>query len=306
MKKSFSKVFALLLGVVVTLTSCNNTEDVVNLEEQCSVGTVPVHIQVTNFSMSVDDIPESPTRATDSPNPAENDNVKQLTLAFYSGSTEVTKITQVKDDDTTYETFGEFNCNLPAGSYTMVVIGCGAGTNDAFSLSSPTQASYNSEYVRETFCATQSVTVTTTETLDLSVTLNRIVTLLAILSTDTRPADAAKIRITSSAGSKAFNPTTGLATGNPGFTVVLTLNSSVGQKIGVGAYAFLAADEQTMDITLEVLDDGDNILFRKSIPNVPFKRNRRTTLSGALFSPSATTATITLETTWLDPITITY
>lgn len=304
MKKIFSKVSALLLGVVVTLTSCNNTEEVVNLEEQYSVGTVPVHIQVTNFSMSVDDIPGVPTRAEVSP--ANYNNVKELTLAFYSGSTEVTKITQVKTDNTTYETFGDFTCNLPAGSYTMVVVGRGMFSDDAFSLTSPTQAAYTSDYVSETFCATQSVTVTTTEALDLSVTLNRIVTLLAILSTDTRPADVAKIRITSSAGCYSFNPTTGLGTGDSGFTVDLTLKSDVGKTIGVGAYAFIASDELTTDITLDVLDTDNQVLFRKSIPNVPLKRNRQTTLSGALFSPSATTATITLETDWIPAITVTY
>ena len=304
MKKSFSKVSALLLGVVVTLTSCNNTEEVVNLEEQYSVGTVPVHIQVTNFSMSVDDIPGVPTRAEVSP--ANYNNVKELTLAFYSGSTEVTKITQVKTDNTTYETFGDFTCNLPAGSYTMVVVGRGMFSDDAFSLTSPTQAAYTSDYVSETFCATQSVTVTTTEALDLSVTLNRIVTLLAILSTDARPADAAKIRITSSAGSYSFNPTTGLGTGDPGFAADLTLKSDVGKTIGVGAYAFIASDELTTDITLDVLDTNNQVLFRKSIPNVPLKRNRQTTLSGALFSPSATTAAFTLETDWIPAITVTY
>lgn len=304
MKKNFSKVSALLLGTVVTLISCNNAEEVINLEEQGRIGTVPVHIQVTNFSMSIDDMPGAPTRTEVTP--ASYKNVKELTLAFYSGSTEITKITQVKDDDTTYETFGEFTCNLPAGSYTMVVVGRETNDGDAFTLTSPTQAAYTSDYVSETFCAAQSVTVTTTQALNLSVTLNRIVTLLAILSTDNRPAEAAKVRITSSAGGYSFNPTTGLATGTPGFTVDLTLKSDVGKTIGVGAYAFLSSDELTTDITLEVLDDGGDVLFRKSIPNVPFKRNRRTTLSGALFSPSATTATITLETDWLDPITVTY
>ena len=304
MKKYFSKVSALLLGTVVTLISCNNAEEVINLEEQGRIGTVPVHIQVTNFSMSIDDMPEVPTRTEVTP--ASYNNVKELTLAFYSGSTEVTKIIQVKDDNTTYETFGEFTCNLPTGSYTMVVVGRGVFSGDAFSLTSPTLAAYTSDYVSETFCATQSVTVTTTEALNLSVTLNRIVTLLAIRSTDNRPAEAAKVRITSSAGGYSFNPTTGLGTGDSGFTVDLTLKSDVGKTIGVGAYAFLASDELTTDITLDVLDTDNQVLYRKSIPNVSLKRNRQTTLSGALFSPSATTATITLETDWLDPITVTY
>lgn len=319
MKKNFSKISAfvngtaLMLGTalsVVTLTGCTtDPEEVMNLNDQEQLPTAPVHIQVSNFTMSIDDIPDSQTRGDDevpSPNPAENKTVGELTLAFYNGSTEVLKQTQVKSDHTTYETFGAFTCNLQAGTYTMVVIGRSTVANDVFSLTSPTVAAYSSEYARETYCATQSVTVTTTAALNLSVTLERIVTLLAIYSTDNRPSNATQIRTIWSAGGKGFNPTTGYATVNTGFTVVAHPSTNVGATIAIGSFAFLTEDEQSINITIEVLDDNDNVLFRKSLSNVPFRRNRQTTLSGALFSPSATSASFTLQTDWLDPITVNY
>lgn len=54
---------------------------------------------------------------------ADYDGVKAITLAFFNGTTEVYKTTQFRADNTTYTTFGEFDCTLPMGSYTMVVLG---------------------------------------------------------------------------------------------------------------------------------------------------------------------------------------
>ena len=141
--------------------------------------------------------------------------------------------------------------------------------------------------------------MTSAEALNLNVTLSRIVTKLGILSTDSRPEGAAKIRTTYSAGGKSFNPTTSSATSNTGFTQINNLTKPVGQTIGISNFAFLATDEQTMNITIDVLDANDEVLISKTISNVPFKRNRLTALRGQVFTPSATTASFSLETSWL-------
>lgn len=176
---------------------------------------------------------------------ADYDNVKAITLAFYNGTTEVCKTTQMCSDNTTYTTFGEFDCTLPIGSYTMVVLGYGMGQNneDTLTLTSPTQAEYTAGRVRETFVATQTVTISGTEAMDISATLNRIVAEVNITSTDNRPASVAKIRATFSAGGKALNPTTGLATANNGFSNTVVLQNVPGSTSGIVSYLFLATDE---------------------------------------------------------------
>lgn len=296
---------ALILGTVVsvvTLTSCSPaSEEVLNP----SSPTAPVRIQVTDFSISMDDINDAPTRAAE--NPANTNIVGALTLAFYaSNGTKMYEATQLKSDASTYTTFGAFSCDLPVGSYTMVAIGRYVSTNDEFSLTSPTEAAFTSERVRETFCKTQSVTVTSTAPLDLSVTLNRIVTQLFIVSTDLRPEGVSKLRTTYAAGSKSFNPTTGLAIDNAGFSLTNNSSAAVGTTIEVKNFAFLATDEQTMTITLEVLDEDDNVLITKEIPNVSLKRNRKTILTGPVFTPSASSASFLIETSWLDDHTINF
>ena len=163
------------------------------------------------------------------------------------------------------------------------------------------QAAYTSERVRETFSAVQPVVITSTAAVSLNVTLNRVVTKLVVESTDNQSAGVAKIRTTYGAGSKGFNPTTGLALDNNGFSLNNSVNATPGTTLAIKNYAFLAADEQEIDITLEVLDEKGGVLSTRVIPNVPFRRNRQTTLRGLLFSSKGT---FHLETTWIPAIEI--
>ena len=69
---------------------------------------------------------------------------------------------------------------------------------------------------------------------------------------------------------------------------------------------FLTTDEQTMNITIEVLNADNDVLYTKVVPNVPLKRNRRTYLNGALFTAAASTATFQVETDWLEENTVNF
>lgn len=273
-------------------------------EEETSNSTpkyAPVTVHVNDFSMSV---VEFSTRAEQ--NVADYTDVGAITLAFYNGTTEVFKHTQLRSDNTTYTTFGNFSCDLPIGNYTMVVIGRGHFDGDVFTLSSPTSAGYTSERARETFNVSQPVTVTNTAPLALDVTLSRIVSFVQINSTDGRSAGATKIRTTYAKGSKSFNPSTGLASDDTGFSVINNPSTAVGATISVGSFLFLASDEETVNITLEALDASNNVLFTKVVENVPLKRNRKTTLTGAMFTAPTSTAAFKVETAWLDGNTVSF
>jgi hypothetical protein len=274
----------------------NNTPEVAERDT-----LVPVHVHVNDFSIIQEDFPE--TRSN--PQTPTASGVKAMTLAFYNGDTEVYKTTQQKDDATQTNTFGEFECALPKGTYTMVVLGYGYFEGDVLTLTSPTQAAYTSNRPRETFAATEAVNITTTQAVEVSTTLSRIVSRLQIVSTDGRTDDAANVRVTFSAGGKAFNPTTGLATVNTGFNNTLSVTGSVGTKFNSIAYLFLNTDEQTMDVTIDVLDAAGTSITHRVIPNVPFKRNRSTKITGALYSAPVSTSFL-LDTEWLPETVITF
>ena len=286
-----------MAGLLLLAAGCSNDVDMnVNSSDEYA----QVSVRVNDFSLLVEDFPT--TRAEQSV--ASYTGVKALTLAFYaSNGSETYKTDQLRDDATTYTTFGEFSCNLPIGTYTMVVLGYGSET--AITLTSPTEAAFDNDRVRETFAATQSVTVTSSTPLDLSVTLSRIMAKLNIVSTDGRSASVTKIRTTYAAGGQSFNPT-GLATVNTGFSVDNNVSVAVGNVINIGNYVFLASDEQDINITIQALNDNDDVLFTKVIADVPFKRNRVTKLSGAIFTTEPSELSINVENSWLNEATVNF
>ena len=286
----------LIAGMILLAASCSNDE-CGNFVEN-NGGYTPVTVSVSGFSVEQGDFSGTGgmTRAT-----AVGDytGVKFLTLAFYaSNGTEVYKHTQEKGNLEQGETFGEFSTPLPIGSYTMVVLGYVLYDDDALTLTSPTQAEWTVNAPRETFAATQVVNVTNTTALNLTATLDRIVAQLKVISTDKRTANVEKVRMTFAAGGKQFSPTTGLATVNTGSVSTVSAGVAVGELSGSIGYVFLATDEQTMDVTIETLDAQGNTIFSKTVENVPFQRNRKTKLTGAIYSASAAAGSFEVNTDW--------
>lgn len=291
MKKLILAAFVLLAAVSCTKDSSN---EVSNPQAEQGI-LVPVKVHVGGFSVTQEDFPA--TRAAQ--DVADYSGVKAVTLAFYSGSTEVLKTTQLRGDASTYDTFGEFECSLPMGNYTMVVLAHGKDVDDELVLTSPTQAEYIGGHTRETFAATQTVNITNAEGVDISATLDRIVAKLQVVSSDGRTANATNIRMSFTAGGKSFNPTTGLATSDTGFANTVGISKAVGETTASVTYLFLTSDEQEIDLTIETLDANGDVLFSKTINKVPFKRNRLTKLTGAMYSNDAMSGTFLLNTSWL-------
>ena len=292
MKKSH-----LLAGIILlAATACSNEseQNVVNPRN-----LVPVTVHVNDFSMSVEDFPGAVTRAPQSVDSYEG--VKAITLAFYKGDTEVCSSTQLRADNTTYTTFGQFELSLLMGSYTMVVLGYGSA--DAMTLTNMSNATFHNDRVRETFVYTQAVNVTSTAALDLNATLSRVVAKLEVRSTDERTANATKLRTTFAAGGDGVNPMTGLSTTNTGFSNTVDLNGEVGNIAGSVNYLFLNTDQQSMTVNIDVLDADDNSVSHKVVNNVPLQRNKVTRLKGHLFTADDVMAAFQIETAWLGDVT---
>ena len=290
--------FFSIIATSFIAVSCSNdnTADINGVNNiESAKGYAPVNVHVLDFTKYVEDIPA--TRATQAA--ADYGDLKTMTLTFFDATadTVVYEHTQYRADASTYTTFGEFSCSLPMGSYKMVVIGHGGTT--AITLSSPTSAEFTTDKARETFAYTETVNITTTAAVDVSATLSRICSKLRLASTDGLPANVKKVRVTFSGGGKAFNPATGLATINTGLINEVIMSSPVGARANVNSYIFLATDEQTVDVTIDVLGAEDALLFHKIVTGVPLKRNRMTTLQGKIFSTSSGGG-FTLSTDWLD------
>lgn len=280
----------LLAIIAIFAASCSNDTEI-NNQVNNNVEQAAVRVHVDGFSVSQEDF--SGTRAgTDV---ANYNGINAVTLAFYkSDGTEAYKSTQAKGDTG----FGEFSLSLPMGSYTMVALAYFTNENSVLTLTSPTEASY-SQRCREAFSYTQAVNITNTSAVDISATLSRIITQLKVVSTDGKTADVANVRMTFSSGGKDFNPSTGFAITNTGYV------NTVGNSVAVGAtstslsYFFLATDVQNINVTIETLDADGHTLFSKTVANVPFKRNRRTILTGPMYTNTSTSGSFQVDTEWL-------
>lgn len=255
--------------------------------------SAPVFVHVGGFEIYQECLPG--TRAT----PA-GDYAKAITLAFFrQDGTAAYKHTQFKLDESTYTTFGEFATTLPIGSYTLVVLGYSSENPEAeVSLVSPTAAGFAGA-VKETFAWTEQIVVSSTAPLNLSATLDRIIAVVRIVSSDGRTADAHSVRTIFGAGGKSFNPTTGLAIENSGFSIDFPITKAVGSTTSTGHALFLATDEQTMDITVQTLDEEGNVLCSTVATAVPLKRNRQTILTGRMYSAETAVGSFQLNTDWL-------
>lgn len=284
------KIFLLAI-IAIFAASCSNDTEINNqVNNYAELATVRVHVD--GFSVSQEDF--SGTRA--STDVANYNGINAVTLAFYkSDGTEAYKSTQAKGDTG----FGEFSLSLPMGSYTMVALAYHTSDGNPLVLSSPTVAEFTGAHSFETFAYTQAVNITNTSAVDISATLSRIITQLRLVSTDGKTADVANVRMTFSAGGKDFNPSTGFAITNTGYV------NTVGNSVAVGAistsssYFFLATDVQNINVTIETLDADGHTLFSKTVANVPFKRNRRTILTGPMYTNTSTSGSFQVDTEWL-------
>ena len=293
MKKNL--IFALLALLLATGCSQESANEVNNNDT-----LVPVTVHVDGFSVSQEDF--APTRTLSSLE--SYSGINAVMLAFYNGSTEAYKTVQLKTDATTYTTFGSFSLSLPMGNYTMVAIAYYNHETASFGLTSPTAASYAGEHAFDTFVKTQTVNITNTTPVDISATLNRINSLLKVVSTDGKTADVTNVRMTLSAGGRSFNPTTGLATVNTGFANTVSTSNNTGTTTSSLTYFFLADDEQTLNVTIETLNAGGDVLRTTTVNDVPFKRNRRTVLTGPMYNDVNLAGSFLVETDWLDDFTI--
>ena len=229
--------------------------------------------------------------------PASYSGVKAMTLAFFDANGDQAYCTtQLRADNTTYTTFGQFELSLNLGSYTMIVLGYGSEV--PMTVGSATEASYTADRCRETFVAAQTVNVTSTNPLSLSAELSRVVSKLIVNSTDPRISGVDSVRMTFSAGARGGNPQTGLASSSNGLSNTVAISTAVGNTSSSASYLFLNADQQSMTVTVETLRTNGTVYSTRTVENVPLQRNAITLLTGPLYT-NASGASFTLSTAWI-------
>ena len=204
--------------------------------------------------------------------------------------------------------FGTASFSLDEGHYILVVVGHSASSNPSFSANE--KVSISGSNLGDTFWCCEEFEVGDDD-VELSLRLNRIVSLLRFIPTDEKPANMNQM-IFSYKGSKgSFNGLTGYGSTNTSQTVTLDVDPD---DDWYEYYMIPSSDNDSLDIkmsTYYIESDGRiHNLTEKQISQVPVKRNCITICRGNLFDGTSSShsvfITITVETDWDENINVTF
>ena len=206
-------------------------------------------------------------------------------------------VQQIHQSDNTAEDFGRPSMTLVYGSHHVYFV-ASRGINPTLST---TNGTITWTTVRDTFWKDYAVEVVSTSNGNRAVTLDRIVTKLALRFTDAVSANASTINFTPSSWYYTLNYKTGEPTTA---TASQTTSTSVpGSYIGntdvlISYFSLSPSTDWTTDVNVNSKDGDNNIIGQGNMSGVPLKRNRVTEYSGPLFS-SGCTVTTSLNTDWI-------
>jgi hypothetical protein len=151
----------------------------------------------------------------------------------------------------------------------------------------------------DTFWASKQIEVSVGGEETVSVVLQRVATRLRVTITDEVPAGTAQIVVTPATWYYGINYATGVVCDPRSEARAIDIPSSYIGKTGmsVSIFGMSDADEWTTDVTIEAKNVDGDILGRVVLNDVPFKRNRTTEYSGALFTNSGTFS-ISIDDEW--------
>ncbi len=263
-------LFLPVIAIALLAMSCSNSESI----EAPQSGKVTVTFSVSNYEQK--DMDDAETRS------ASINNLDYLTLGIYDANTlELvdTPVTQYYSDDD----FGTFSVTLEYGSYKVLVLGY---TNSRQpDMTNPKALVFTDNFVPNLFINMSDLTVDANTSGSQTIMLSRVVAGFRVEFADSTPETIDRVEVVAEGGSYILNSTTGYADEVLTRNHTVTLTSTAG---GVSLYAFLTADEATMEFTLTAYDTSDNVLASHHFTNVPMKINQLTVYTGYFFTPETT------------------
>ena len=151
----------------------------------------------------------------------------------------------------------------------------------------------------DTFWASNQIEVSVGGEETVSVVLQRVATRMRVTITDAVPDGTTQIVVTPATWYYGINYATGAACDPRSEARAIDVPSSyIGQTgMSVSIFGMSDVDEWMTDVTIEAKNADGDILGRVVLHDVPFKRNRTTEYSGALFTNSGTFS-ISIDDEW--------
>jgi hypothetical protein len=284
-----------LLILALIFTGCQNSGN--NPEPQTEVKKTEVTFTVADFAQSVKGFAAVNTKGTMAVGDTLSNYADNLYYAIYAADGSYVKsATQTKTD----ANFGRITEQLAPGTYdvfmtaTRNMFGFLAGSNTTYSTASITPPAPN--LWLDFFSKNLNITVAGTP-LTQSVRLDRAVGALDVVLTDPMPASVAKISVTLDKEAADMLIKTGVAKTYGSTTRDFALTAA---DAGVAnkKFSILVANTATdVNVTLQAFDAAGTKLAEKVV-TTRINKNQRTTLTGSLIGPAATSFTVFVNPLW--------
>lgn len=244
-----------------------------------------------NLIVNVFKLEQTPFSTLTRTEPAEA--CSRLSFAVYDLTGKRVDIVSQKVDDAK---FGSASFLLDEGDYQLVIVAHSSDGNPTMTDLTRIQFS-NKLGFTDTFLYYGNISIGE-ESVEMDLTLNRIVALCRFCITDDIPDDVTRMQFYYTGGSGTFDASTGFGSVNSKQSIFFDVTE--GQK-QFDLYTFPHDTEGTLHLTVTAYDDGDNILKEREF-EVPVTRNKITWLSGPYFtgsgSSSSSVFSIDVDTDW--------
>lgn len=284
---------------VLALFACSS-----NPEEELPSALARVNVKCEVFGYSIEDIGKVASAKSKSRGISlAAGNLTKLNFTVFD---ENGKVVYSEYQTSSSENFGKITSDLRLGNYTLVAVARNGMADGQFNIKSPTEAASTINRIFDTFCATQSVSITSDNEHNVTMDLDRAVCLFTLRQTKAIPDTVKSIKFYFNTQHTVkelpdFNPTTKVALGNYQISREASLVNHEPQDLNF--YAFLPANSTTVNIKVEALDESGNVVISHDFNNVTMQICQRTIASGDMFSGSFG-ASFTVNTDWLPDVII--
>ena len=140
-----------------------------------------------------------------------------------------------------------------------------------------------------------STTFSPATTTNLSCLMQRIVAQFSFQTTDTKPADVAKMRFTIGSVFDRWNVSTGATHGLDRVSTFNSVSTNNDGTVTFNLYAIVTDAQTTHTVTVEAFTSGDVLKQTRTFTDVPLRNGYKTTYRGVYFTDTPVASAFTVE-----------
>ncbi len=279
------KTFLFIATCMMICASCQQSAELESSESSSEfVTTETAPVNLTFFDVSMEDITSRAATRADESTLKTNEYFTRLDVSFFSTDYKKTYQYHQTTDSTD---FGNLTVSLPIGNYKLVAIA--HKLDEAFDVSDTTSVSspYTEDLSDVAYIFT-GLTVGTSGATSVC-QLERPIAAFKLTSTDLLPDTVYSVKVTlKDYCGNSFDPRTSFADSPAEYSLIkVPTHKTNSNTTALNFFMFVAQQQQYVDIHVDILDVNGVVLNEFDFDDVYIEQKKRTTYTGAMYSPSA-------------------